>query len=122
MTNLKTLMTLDGVNFNEVDEHGQSGFHLACTNGHYEVIKALLENKQNLNLNLNLKNCNEESGFQAACYNKHEQIVDLLLKNANDLEIDLKLTGEMAEWEEIIYRITAAVKNERGGVDFKTCK
>ena len=122
MTNLKTLMTLDGVNFNEVDEHGQSGFHLACTNGRYEVIKVLLENQQNLNLNLNLKNCNEESGFQAACYYKHKQIVDLLLKNANDLEIDLKLTGEMAEWEEIIYRITAAVKNEQGGVEFKTCK
>ena len=121
MTNLNTLMNLDvKFDFNEVDEHGQSGFYLACMNGHYEVVKVLLENKQKLDLDLNVKNCNEETGFHAACYHTHQQIVDLLLKNANDLEIDLKLTGKMAEWEEIIYRITAAVKNERGGVDFKT--
>ena len=80
------------INFNAIDNHwGYSGFHFACQQGHFDVVKTLVETTAGLSIDLKAKtkNSNSDSVFHLACTNDNSAVVKILMKNAAALDIDL---------------------------------
>ena len=71
------------------DSDGSSGFILACTNGHTDVVRFFLQDDSYANNFINKKIIGGVTGFTLACGKRHLSVVNLLLeysmpKNAKD--------------------------------------
>ncbi|XP_054633514.1 ankyrin repeat domain-containing protein 62-like [Dunckerocampus dactyliophorus] len=65
---------------NEVDQHNRTALHLACANGHFEVVKLLVAKKAMLNV------CDSQnrSALMKAVQGQHDHCVSILLENNAD--------------------------------------
>ena len=82
LKNLKKLLKLEEkIDFNEPDEHGQTGLFLACWKGHFQVVKFLVEQSQDLGLDLNKANKDGMTPFHTACLNQQAKIVCFLMES-----------------------------------------
>ena len=63
---------------NEKDDYGFNGFLYACINGHFEIVKLLIENNS---CKIEEKDYGGFNGFIHACLNGHYEIVKLLIEN-----------------------------------------
>merc|ERR1712062_949832 len=79
LKNLEKLLKFTTIDFNETDQHGQSGFFYACWKGHVQAVKLLVQKSKSLNLDLNKAKRNGATAFHSACNEKHEEIVDYLI-------------------------------------------
>ena len=92
-----------------------SPFHLACNNGHTNVVKTIISNleflentskfdkgsrgrfgklstkksRQKLNIELNSRSLMHSTAFHLSCMNGHSEIVEMLIRKSNELNIDL---------------------------------
>lgn len=65
----------------EINKNGQSPFHLACQNGHVEIVKVLMEESEYIPKELvSRKDKDKNSPLQIACKEGHEQLVSWLLE------------------------------------------
>ena len=77
------------------NDYGETSFHLACKNGHLEIVQFLLKNihsEINFNtreLDLNAKNYIRETAFTLACKKGQSKVVKLLIENSAAFSIDL---------------------------------
>ena len=74
---VKKLLESKTIDFNATDSDGQTGLFWACKQGHFKVVKILLEKCQSLDLNKA-----EKSGMtplDTACFHKQAKISQLLL-------------------------------------------
>ena len=71
----------------------ETAFHLACRNGCLNIVEALLENIENIDINARDKK--KSTGFILACQKGHVNVVKVLLKNAVAVEIDLNAKGQL---------------------------
>ena len=60
---------------NAKNDHVQNGFHLACSNGHAEVVKEILEFSGTSKEVTNAKDFLEQNGLHAATSKGYEQII-----------------------------------------------
>ena len=74
---------------NEINKDKNTGFHLACSNGHHEVLKVLLQESKEHVIDFNAKNQNGFTGFHDACSNNHPKVVQILLEESSKKKIDL---------------------------------
>mmetsp|Transcript_541 Transcript_541/g.1260 ORF Transcript_541/g.1260 Transcript_541/m.1260 type:complete len:195 (-) Transcript_541:44-628(-) len=74
-----------GVDINE-QKFGKAALHHACEEGHEEIVKFLLENGANVNLQSE-KGLWRYTSLHLACKAGHEAIVDLLIQHGADLSI-----------------------------------
>ena len=92
-----------------------SPFHLACNNGHTNVVKTIISNleflentskfdkgsrglfgklskkksRQKLNIELNSRSLMHSTAFHLSCMNGHSKIVEMLIQKSDELNIDL---------------------------------
>ena len=78
-----------GIDLNATTKFGHTGFHLACRNGHSDVINILMENAHNSSIDLNAKDVKNKTAFIWACLHNHSNAVKIILKNAAEVSIDL---------------------------------
>ena len=71
---------------------GKTSFHLACKNGHLNIVEYLLENT-NLNVDINAKDSNSWTGFILASENGYSNVARLLMEKSVILGIDLNAIG-----------------------------
>ena len=64
----------------KIDLNLEKGFYNACKNGHYNIVKYLLNN---FDINYNYLNKDEETCIEVACMNENISVVKLLLKKTD---------------------------------------
>ncbi|XP_063417718.1 uncharacterized protein LOC134700292 [Mytilus trossulus] len=69
------------VDLNVRDVGGDTALHAACFNGHFEVVKLLIQ----IGMNVNAGNCKEETPLLMACANGFFNIAKLLIDNNADI-------------------------------------
>ena len=77
-----------------INEKGETAFHLACYRGHLKIANILMKE---LNIDLNLKNCDGQTAFQMACSYGKANIVEMMIDNKDSWNFDLKnkdITGK----------------------------
>ena len=74
------------------DEHGTTAFMWACSNGHKDVVKLLLDYSEGIDLNAR-DNVMKWTAFMLACILGHKDVVKLLLDHTNS-NIDLNARDE----------------------------
>ena len=57
------------INFNEKDKHGQSAFHVVCSNGRTDFAEFLIDKSKELEIDLNAQDDQGMTGFHLACKN-----------------------------------------------------
>lgn len=65
------------------DTTGYNAFHIACEEGHLEIVKQLLDPFKD---QINLKTPTDETPLLIACINNHEEIVEFLIECGADIE------------------------------------
>ena len=85
----------NGINVNVKDVDGNSGFILACRNGHINIVSFLLSH--NNKVDLNARTNWGENAFYQACSNKHIDIVRLLQENSDAKNIEINATNRGGE-------------------------
>ena len=68
------------ISFNDVDEHNETGFLLACRSGNYYAVEKLLDYCRRINYPLNVKN-EQETGLEMACYNRYQNQITFFIDN-----------------------------------------
>ncbi len=71
-------------NVNLKDFRGNSALHMACANGHIEMVKYLLDV---LHCEINIKNTSENTPLSWAALNGQKEVVKILLEHNADYEI-----------------------------------
>ena len=71
-------------NVNLKDFRGNSALHMACANGHIEMVKYLLDV---LHCEINIKNTSESTPLSWAALNGQKEVVKILLEHNADYEI-----------------------------------
>ena len=71
------------IDFNVINYYGATGFYLACSNGHHETVRVLLEEAESKDIDLNKKTKMRYSGFDIARRNENYVTVEVLLKEAD---------------------------------------
>ncbi len=66
-----------GIDINKQNKYGYTALHIACSNGFFNIVKILIENKANIHL----VNCYNKTSFQLAYRYKYFDICDYI--NAN---------------------------------------
>jgi ankyrin repeat protein len=79
-----------GSNLN-INFDNNKAFRMACTNGHTNIVKMLLELKGNLSICVNVNN---DEGFRKACENGHIEIVNMLLELTEELLVDANINDD----------------------------
>ena len=74
---------------NQKDKDGNTGLHLACINGRFNVIEIFIQNSIKYNIQLNAKDKNRCTAFHVACKNGHPKIAKLLIQKCDELKIVL---------------------------------
>ena len=72
--------------------YAETSFHIACKNGHRNIVDFLLENID-LNVNINAKDDNSFTGFILACKEGHSNVAEVLMEKSVTLGIDLNVQG-----------------------------
>ncbi|OUM62927.1 hypothetical protein PIROE2DRAFT_26707, partial [Piromyces sp. E2] len=75
---LKTFIN-QGANLNELTPDGWSALHIACQNGDYEIVMALVEGGADINME-----CNNYTPTEISCCNKNCKIVKYLIEKGAD--------------------------------------
>ena len=55
------------IDINSKDNHGMTGFYLACERGCLDVVRIFMDNAATLSINLNTKDNNGMTTFHLAC-------------------------------------------------------
>ena len=85
------LLLKDLKDLNATNTSGRTGFHLACAQGHAEILQQLLQaESQNKNINLNQIDDDDRSGFHLACLYGQTKVVELLLKESQKRKINIQ--------------------------------
>ena len=66
------------IDFNVADQIGDTPLHRACYNGHFEVVKFLLENSNEKEIDIYKKNNNQRTAEDLARLKGHKDILELL--------------------------------------------
>ena len=74
----------DKIDFNAKDNYGKTGFSMACTSGHLQVVRELLAKVDDLDPNA--KDNSGQTGFMLACKCGNLEVVRELLAKVDDLE------------------------------------
>ena len=80
----------------KTDNTCNTGFILACQEGHSKVVKILKENALTLGIDLNTQDRYSCTGFYWACQMGHLDVIKLLLENAASVDLVNYKTGETA--------------------------
>ena len=83
------LLLKDLKDLNATNTSGRTGFHLACAQGHTEILQQLLQESQNKNINFNQVDHDDRSGFHLACLYGQTKVVELLLKESQKKKINI---------------------------------
>ena len=62
---IKCLQLEEKIDFNEPDEHGQTGLFWACWKGHFQVVKLRVKQSQDMRLDLNKANKDGMTHYQS---------------------------------------------------------
>jgi len=79
---VKLLLNDERVDIDKGTDIGRTSFHIACLNGHIEIVKLLLNNR----IDINKADDDGWTPFHSACSNGYIEILKLLL---NDKRVDL---------------------------------
>ena len=80
----------DKVNLNSVDGERESGFFYACREGHYKIVKRIIEVSDIKSINLNARDYRLENGFFAASVFGQMEVLDLLIQHSDKIDINCK--------------------------------
>ena len=94
---LESLLTSTTIDFNQTDDKGRSGFYHACYEGHFQVVKLLVQKSKSLNLDLNKADEDGLTAFHTACYAEHYDIVDFIIANSEEFGINLLAEDDNGE-------------------------
>ena len=85
----------EGINFNAQTIDGKTGFHLACSHGRTNVVKLLLANAQQLQIDICLpENSLQYTPFHSACLLESKEIAEAIVKHAEIHGINIKATDQ----------------------------
>ena len=101
------LLTHDGVDVNSPDLQGRVPFHVACQNGHLEVVKDLLAH----GVDVNSPDLQGRVPFHVACQNGHLEVVKVLLAHGVDVNQSVSSDHKTA-LDVITARLRCANNNE----------
>ena len=83
----------DGINLNAKTKSGYTAFNWACTRGHSDIVKILMENAVALSIELNSENSDGLTAFNLACHFEqvkgHSDVIRIFMENAAALSINL---------------------------------
>ena len=82
MTNYASI----NIDLHVIDEIGNQGFHLACANGHDQVINVFIKQSEGQRLNFNAMNQDGNTGFHLACSKGHGNIVDTYFATGSNIQ------------------------------------
>ena len=79
------LLTNEGINFNQVDDNGKTGFYLACEAGHLPIVQILLKNARDKKIFVNLPDSQGKTPLHKVCEQQNEELLALIInKNSVD--------------------------------------
>ena len=79
------------INLNAKDTYGLTGFHLACKQGHANVVKVFMQKAAILGIDLEAKEATYGyTGFLWACTGGHSDVVKIFMKNAAIIDLNYK--------------------------------
>ena len=67
-----------GIDVNSKDPSGYTPLHLACENGHKEVVQLMLKESKELGIDVNSKDQYGSTPLHLACENGHMEVVQLM--------------------------------------------
>jgi ankyrin len=73
---------------NVQDKDGQTAFHLACTNGHLNVVEIFMKKSYLLGIDLTIQDFHGSTGFHLACQNETAEII--MKNHIYDLNINAR--------------------------------
>ena len=73
------------INLNAIDILGKTAFHLACGEGHSNVVKIFMEISATLSIDLNAKDIIGQTAFHSACASGHFNVVKTFIENSANL-------------------------------------
>ena len=85
---LRCCQITDIIELNTSDIFGWTAFIYACTNGHTDVVKLLLDTSE-MNIDLNARSNEGSTAIMLACRHGHKDVVQLLL-NHSDIDLYVK--------------------------------
>ena len=87
LTLLKTVIDVGILDFNVKDDYGNTPLHVACSHGHYEIVKTLLIYAKYLGIDVNATSDDGWTPLHEAVYFEHHQIVNLMLHYSKMLHL-----------------------------------
>ena len=69
----------EGINFNQVDDNGKTGFYLACEAEHLQIVQILLKNARDKKIFVNLPDSQGKTPLHKACELQNEELVALII-------------------------------------------
>ena len=77
------------MDFKHKTRFGQTFFHYACINGHIKIAEILIQKSAKFNIDLNVKDIDENTGFHLACDWGKKNIIDIIMNNSECFKIDV---------------------------------
>lgn len=91
VTLLKTVIDVGILDFNVRDDYGNTPLHVACSHGHYEIVKTLLIYARYLNIDVNPRSDDGWTPLHEAVYFEENEIVKLMLHLSKMLQLNHNL-------------------------------
>ena len=76
------------INLNVIDILGKTAFHLACGEGHSNVVKIFMEISATLSIDLNAKDIIGQTTFHSACASGRFNVAKTFIENSVNLSFD----------------------------------
>ena len=93
----QALKNVDEAPLQKMLPHGWTAFHLACYNGHPEIVKIILHKSKILDIQLNPKDCSGRTPFHWACEIGQFEIAEILMKKSAEYNINV-VTKDYYGW------------------------
>lgn len=100
-----------GANIQCVDKNGRTAMHIACSLGHIDIVKCLIESGANVDA---FSPKSKQTPLHEACIGGHTQILNLLLSEVADLDVVDHLGRSGAHY--------CAMHGERECLEFLCCQ
>ena len=76
---------------------GDNAFHIACSNGHVDVVKFLLSIHEKKKIRIHALNGKGDNAFNQACSNGHVEVVKVLIEQSEFNDIKLNIINKKGE-------------------------